>query len=222
MRRPPSHTREWWSRFPSAGRRAGDSRPRCGSGPEALARTLRHRRRRAVQARCSRQGVSDPREPGSAEKEREPKRVHRLMMPTTRRASGATGAPFPHSLHIARTHLRSGSTTSQLNLTRGPASFDSRTVSAQILVSTPCPPWRCSTVLLRIATWLPKRACGALAQPSVGRQPCRPRRAALASRTREWWPRFPDPAGAGAGNDPRVRRPSWSGSQVHSRKQATF
>src|SRR5207248_1477476 len=60
-------------------------------GPEALARAMRHRRWRAVHARRSRPAVSDRREPGSAEKEREPKRVHRLIVPATRRATGASG-----------------------------------------------------------------------------------------------------------------------------------
>jgi hypothetical protein len=45
-------------------------------GPEALARAVSHRRWRAVHARRSRPDVSDPRKPGSAEKEREPERVH--------------------------------------------------------------------------------------------------------------------------------------------------
>ncbi len=69
-------------------------------GPETLARAMRHRRRRAVHARRSRQGVSDRHEPGSAEEEREPKRVHRLIVPVTRRATGAIGTPFPDSLHM--------------------------------------------------------------------------------------------------------------------------
>jgi hypothetical protein len=55
-------------------------------GPEALARAIRPRRRRAVHARRSPPGVSDRREPGSAEKEREPKRVHQLIVPATERA----------------------------------------------------------------------------------------------------------------------------------------
>jgi hypothetical protein len=80
-------------------------------GPEALARAMRHRRWRAVHARRSRPAVSDRREPGSAEKKREPKRVHRLIVPATRRVTGASGAPFSDSLLCTRTHLRSGSTT---------------------------------------------------------------------------------------------------------------
>jgi hypothetical protein len=67
-------------------------------GLEALARAVRHRRWRAVHARRSRPGVSDRREPGSAEKEREPKPVHRLIVPATRRATGASGVPFSDSL----------------------------------------------------------------------------------------------------------------------------
>jgi hypothetical protein len=63
-------------------------------GPEALARAMRHRRWRAVHARRSRPAVSDRPEPGSAEKKREPKRVHRLIVPATRRVTGASGAPF--------------------------------------------------------------------------------------------------------------------------------
>jgi hypothetical protein len=62
-------------------------------GPEALARAIRHRRWRAIHARRSRPGVSDRREPGSAEQEREPKRVHRTSVPTTRRPTEASGAP---------------------------------------------------------------------------------------------------------------------------------
>ena len=69
-----------------------------GLGLEALAHSVRHRRRRAVHARRSRPGVSDRREPGSAEKEREPKRVHRLIVPATRRATGASGVLFSDSL----------------------------------------------------------------------------------------------------------------------------
>jgi hypothetical protein len=61
-------------------------------GPEALARAIRHRRWRAVHARGSRPGVSDRREPGSAKKEREPKRVHRPSVPTTCRPTEASGA----------------------------------------------------------------------------------------------------------------------------------
>src|SRR6266550_8450463 len=67
-------------------------------GPEALARAMRHRRWRAVHARRSRPAVSDRREPGGAEKKREPKRVHRLIVPATRRVTGASGAPFSDSL----------------------------------------------------------------------------------------------------------------------------
>jgi hypothetical protein len=79
----------------------GDSRARAKTlGPETLARAMRHRRRWAVHAWRSRQGVSDRHEPGSAEEEREPKRVHRLIVPVTRRATGAIGAPFPDSLHM--------------------------------------------------------------------------------------------------------------------------
>ena len=79
----------------------GDARRPRGAkalGPEALARAMRHRRWRAVQARRSRPAVSDRREPGSAEKKREPKRVHRLIVPATRRVTGASGAPFSDSL----------------------------------------------------------------------------------------------------------------------------
>lgn len=57
------------------------------SGPEALARAVRHRRRRAVHARRSRPDVGNPRKPGSAEEEREPERVHRSIVPATRRAT---------------------------------------------------------------------------------------------------------------------------------------
>jgi hypothetical protein len=56
------------------------------SGLEPFAGAVRHRRWRAVHARRSRPGVSDRREPGSAEKKGEPKRVHRLIVPATRRA----------------------------------------------------------------------------------------------------------------------------------------
>jgi hypothetical protein len=63
-------------------------------GPEALARAVRHRRWRAVHARRSRPDVSDPREPGSAEKEREPERVHRLIVPATRRATSVRRPVF--------------------------------------------------------------------------------------------------------------------------------
>jgi len=79
----------------------GDARRPRGAkalGPEALARAMRHRRWRAVHARRSRPAVSDRREPGSAEKKREPKRVHRLIVPATRRVTGASGAPFSDSL----------------------------------------------------------------------------------------------------------------------------
>jgi hypothetical protein len=63
-------------------------------GPETLARAIRHRRWRAVHTRRSRPGVSDRREPGSAEKEGEPERVHRWSVPATRRATKASGASF--------------------------------------------------------------------------------------------------------------------------------
>jgi hypothetical protein len=72
------------------------------SGSEALSRAVRHRLWRAVHARRSRPGVTDRREPGRTEKEREPKRVHRRIVPATRRATGASGVPFADSLLIAR------------------------------------------------------------------------------------------------------------------------
>ena len=91
-----------------------------GLGLEALAHAVRHRRRRAVHARRSRPGVSDRREPGSAEKEREPKRVHRLIVPATRRATGASGVLFSDSLLMHPDPLRGGSTTGRANPTRNP------------------------------------------------------------------------------------------------------
>ena len=75
-------------------------------GPEALARALRHRRWRAVHARRSRPDVSDPREPGSAEKEREPERLHRLIVPATRRATSVRRSIFQIPYLCTRTeHL---------------------------------------------------------------------------------------------------------------------
>ena len=75
-----------------------DPRGAKALGPEALARAIRHRRWRAVHARRSRPAVSDRREPGSAEKQREPKRVHPLIVPATRRVTGASGALLSDSL----------------------------------------------------------------------------------------------------------------------------
>ena len=70
------------------------------SGPETLARAMRHRRWRAVHARRSRPGVTDRREPGSAKKKREPKRVHRLIVPATWELRQRSAPPFPDSLHM--------------------------------------------------------------------------------------------------------------------------
>jgi hypothetical protein len=63
-------------------------------GPEALARAVRHRRRRAIHTRRSRPDVSNPRKPGSAEEEREPERVHQSIVPATRRATGVRRPVF--------------------------------------------------------------------------------------------------------------------------------
>jgi hypothetical protein len=73
-------------------------------GPEALARAIRERRWRAVHARCSRPGVSDRREPGSAEEKREPKGVHRLSVPATRELRQRSAPSFQTPYLCTRTN----------------------------------------------------------------------------------------------------------------------
>src|SRR5215831_18180698 len=69
-------------------------------GPEALARVVRHRGWRTVRAGRAGPDVCDRGEPGCPEKEREPERGHRAIVPVTRRATKASGVPFSDSLLV--------------------------------------------------------------------------------------------------------------------------
>jgi hypothetical protein len=176
-------------------------------GPEALARAIGHRRWRAVHARRSRPGVSDRRQPGRGEKEREPERVHRSSVPATRRAMKASSPSFSKMLtfrlgiatlvatlvscsqHERRTRGgRSGDSTGGARPGRGHLSGLGFSFSSQVLDLRPALGFR---DLIRTADSTPTSILSftvALELPAAGSRlrvwPIRPAQLDEASRTR--------------------------------------